>query len=125
MVDPLDAGRAVHLHGHDVDPPGGIGAADTLQVGLRRPDDAPLFSSIDRFLGAHHSAAAARAHLDEDQLTAVFRHQVDLAPRTAVVPTPNTQPSPLYPGLGEPLAGQSGGAPLLVHRASARTGEYD
>jgi hypothetical protein len=50
-----------------------------LQVGLGQRQQAPLLGRCDRFLGRTEGAAAACAHFDENEATALFGHQVDLA----------------------------------------------
>ena len=69
------------------------------------------FRELTDSLGLHHGTHAARAHLDEHQLTAILRNKVDLTARATVIPTDDAQPGPLQPGRGELLARQTSTPP--------------
>ena len=86
---------------------------------LRRKDDAPALGGGDAGCGAAEVAAAAQAHLDEDQRPASAADQVDLATTDAEIALDDAQAVAFQmacrPFLGFAAARRGGIVGLCLH----------
>ena len=82
----------------------------------RRLHDAPALVRVDAFSGRAHGAAAARAHLHDDELPVVATDEIDLAEPATVTTRQDLEPVPLEMSRGMRLPES---APFGTHSALA------
>jgi hypothetical protein len=116
MFDAADPSRRLDFDGDKVNPPGSVRRTSSLKVVLSGMPEPLLLAASDGLLGPDKPAYAPRADLDEHQLAVIFRDDVYLATRAAVVAREQAETGALQPASRELLAGGSYGAHVARQR---------